>query len=135
MRHRVALLCLIVLALVSSPLSAAQAPSPKALDVTGKWGVVLELSIGTSNPSLVLKQDGNKVTGTYTSTRYGESKLTGTINDKRVLTFTVALSAEGTDVTMLFTGEVSADGQLVEKGVVNIEGLGEGAWAANKDKS
>ncbi len=135
MRRRLALLCLLSLALLSSPLAAAQAPAPKALDVTGKWGVVLELSIGTSNPTLVLKQDGTKVTGTYTSSRYGESKLTGTVNDKRVLTFQVALSAEGNDVTMLFTGEVSADGQFVEKGVVNIEGLGEGAWAAKKDKS
>jgi len=134
MRRRIALLCLLSLALLSSPLAAAQAPAPKALDVTGKWGVVLELSIGTSNPTLMLKQDGNKVTGTYTG-RYGDSKLTGTIDDKRVLTFQVALSAEGNDVTMLFTGEVSADGQFVPKGVVNIEGLGEGAWAAKKDKS
>ena len=135
MRRRVALLCLLSLALVSAPLSAAQAPAAKALDVTGKWGIVLELSIGTSNPTLVLKQDGNKVTGTYTSSRYGDAKLTGTIDGKRVLTFQVALNAEGTDVTMLFTGEVSADGQLVPKGVVNIEGLGEGSWAAKKDKS
>ena len=134
MRRRVALLCLIAFALVSAPLSAAQTPAPKALDVSGKWGVVMELSIGTSNPTLVLKQDGTKVTGTYTG-RYGESKLTGTVNDKRVLTFQVALSAEGADVTMLFTGEVSADGQFVEKGIVNIEGLGEGSWAAKKEKA
>jgi hypothetical protein len=97
--------------------------------------MVLELSIGTSNPTFVLKQDGNKVTGTYTSARYGDSKITGTIDDKRMLTFQVALSAEGTDVSMFFTGEVSADGQLIPKGVVNIEGLGEGSWAAKKDKS
>ena len=134
MRRRVALLCLIALAMVSAPLSAAQTPAPKALDVSGKWGVVMELSIGTSNPTLVLKHDGTKVTGTYTG-RYGESKLTGTVNDKRVLTFQVALSAEGADVTMLFTGEVSADGQFVEKGIVNIEGLGEGSWAAKKEKA
>jgi len=97
--------------------------------------VGLTLSIGTAKPTLGLKQDGNKVNGTNTPSRYGESKLTGTADDKRVLTFQVALSAEGNDVTMLFTGEVSADGQFVEKGVVNIEGLGEGAWAAKKDKS
>ena len=115
--------------------AAAQTPAPAAkVDVTGKWAVVMELSIGTSNPTLVLKQDGTKVTGTYTG-RYGESKLTGTIDDKRQLAFQVALSAEGTDVTMFFSGEVSADGQLVAKGVVNIEGLGEGTWAAKKEKS
>jgi hypothetical protein len=124
----------LALAAAASP-AAAQTPAPAAkVDVTGKWTVVMELSIGTSNPTLVLKQDGTKVTGTYTG-RYGESKLTGTIDDKRQLAFQVALSAEGTDVTMFFSGEVSADGQLVAKGVVNIEGLGEGTWAAKKEKS
>lgn len=136
MRRRLVLLCLIALAVLGSSLTAAQTPvpTPKAIDVTGKWAVVLELSIGTSNPTLALKQDGTKITGTYTG-RYGDSKLTGTIDDKRVLTFQVSLSAEGTDVTMFFTGEVSADGQFVPKGLVNIEGLGEGSWAAKKDKS
>ena len=115
--------------------AAAQTPAPTPkLDVTGKWVVVMELSIGTSNPTLVLKQDGNKITGTYTG-RYGDSKLTGTIDDKRQLAFQVALSAEGNDVTMFFSGEVSADGQMIAKGIVNIEGLGEGSWAAKKDKS
>ena len=113
----------------------SQVPAPKAIDVTGKWTVALELSIGTSNPTLTLKQDGAKVTGTYTSARYGDAKLTGTIDDKRQITFQVALSAEGMDVTMFFSGEVSADGQMIAKGVVNIEGLGEGTWAAKKDKS
>ena len=117
-----------------SRVGAAQTPAPKALDVSGKWAMVLELSIGTSNPALVLKQDGTKVTGTYTG-RYGESKLTGTIDDKRQLVFQVALSAEGQDVTMFFSGEVSADGLMIAKGVVNVEGLGEGSWAAKKDKS
>lgn len=127
----------LVLALFALTLTAsAQSPAPaaKPLDVSGKWTVVMELSIGTSNPTLVLKQDGQKVTGTYTG-RYGESKLTGTIDEKRQLTFQVALSAEGTDVTMFFSGAVSADGQMVDKGTVNIEGLGEGSWAAKKDKS
>ena len=136
MKLRQALLSFALIAAFASALAAqTPAPAPKALDVTGKWAMVLELSIGTSNPTLVLKQDGNKITGTYTSSRYGDSKLTGTIDDKRMLTFQVSLSAEGTDVSMFFTGEVSADGQLIPKGVVNIEGLGEGSWAANKDKS
>lgn len=117
--------------------AAAQTPAPvsKAIDVSGKWTVALELSIGTSNPTLALKQDGTKVTGTYTSARYGDAKLTGTIDDKGKLVFQVALSAEGTDVTMFFSGEVSADGLTIAKGIVNIEGLGEGSWAAKKEKA
>jgi len=127
----------LVTAVSSFSTVGAQAPAPKpaaGVDVSGKWNIAMELSIGTSNPVLVLKQDGTKVTGTYTG-RYGESKLTGTIDDKRQLVFQVALSAEGQDVTMFFSGEVSADGLTIAKGVVNIEGLGEGSWVAKKDKS
>jgi hypothetical protein len=110
------------------------APAPKSVDITGKWTMVLELSIGTSNPTLDLKQDGDKVTGTYTG-RYGPSKLTGKLDAERKLAFSVALDAEGMSVTMQFTGEVAADGQSIAKGVVQIEGLGDGAWIAKKDKS
>ena len=127
----------LVIALFTLSLTAsAQTPAPaaKPIDVAGKWAVVMELSIGTSNPTLVLKQDGTKITGTYTG-RYGESKLTGTIDDKRQIVFQVALSAEGQDVTMFFSGQVAADGLMIDKGTVNIEGLGEGSWAAKKDKS
>ena len=126
------------LALVAAATTASAqtpAPTPKAIDVTGKWTIALELSIGTSNPTLVLKQEGTKVTGTYTSSRYGDAKVTGTIDEKGKLAFQVALNAEGNDVTMFFSGEVSADSQTVAKGVVNIEGLGEGSWAAKKEKS
>lgn len=137
MRAFLAALALVAVAGTFSTTASAQTPAPKpaaGIDVSGKWAVVLELSIGSSNPTLVLKQDGTKVTGTYTG-RYGESKLSGTIDDKRQFVFQVALSAEGQDVTMFFSGEVSADGLMIAKGVVNIEGLGEGSWAAKKDKT
>jgi hypothetical protein len=126
-------LALFVLTLTAS--AQTPAPAAKPVDVAGKWTVVLQLEIGTSNPTLALKQDGAKITGTYTSARYGDAKLTGTIDDKGKIVFQVALSAEGMDVTMFFSGEVAADGLTIAKGVVNIEGLGEGTWAAKKDKS
>ncbi len=96
--------------------------------------MALELSIGTSNPTLVFKQDGETLSGTYTG-RYGESKVTGKVTADRKVQFTVALDAEGQSVTMYFTGEVAADGQTLSKGVVNVEGLGEGAWAAKREKT
>lgn len=119
--------------LLLTTVTAAQAPTPAAKfpGVAGKWTMAMELSIGTSNPILVLKQDGDKLTGTYQG-RYGESKLTGKIGADRQLQFTVALEAEGQSATMFFSGELAADGQLITKGIVNIEGLGEGSWAAKK---
>ena len=53
MRRRLALL---VLPLLLSATLSAQTPA-KAVDITGKWVVVMELSIGTSNPTLTFKQE------------------------------------------------------------------------------
>lgn len=128
MRRRLALLALPLL-LLSATLSA-QTPA-KAVDITGKWVVVMELSIGTSNPTLTFKQEGDKITGTYQG-RYGESKLTGKLGADRQLQFQVALEAEGQSSTMYFSGEVAADAQTIAKGTVQIEGLGEGSWVAKR---
>lgn len=121
-----------LLSLTALPLAASQAPAPKVPNVAGKWNVAMELSIGTSTPTFVFKQDGDKITGTYTSSRYGEAKLTGTIDAKGQVQVTVALDAEGMSVSMFFQGELAADGQSITKGTVNIEGLGEGSWVAKK---
>jgi hypothetical protein len=47
----------------------------------------------------------------------------------------VNLEAEGSAVTMYFAGEVAADGQMLTKGTCNIEGLGDGTWAAKREKT
>jgi hypothetical protein len=138
MRRRLVLLLALplLLALSVAVTASAQTPAPaaKVPDIAGKWTMVMELSIGTSNPVLVLKQDGDKITGTYTG-RYGESKLTGKVGADRQLQFTVNLEAEGSAVTMYFAGEVASDGQMLTKGTCNIEGLGDGTWAAKREKT
>ena len=108
-------------------------PAPKPLDIAGKWLVTMELSIGPSTPGLVLKQEGETITGTYTSQRYGAYPIKGTLK-AGALQFSLKMDADGTPVTMAFSGEVSADGQTI-KGGVTIEGLGDGTWFAKKDKT
>lgn len=136
MRRRLFTMLMALPLLLVGVAAAAQTPTPAAKipDVAGKWTMVMELSIGTSNPVLMLKQDGEKITGSYTG-RYGDAKVTGKIGADRQLQFTVALDAEGSSVTMYFAGEVAADGQMVTKGTCNIEGLGEGTWVAKREKT
>ncbi len=136
MRRRLALLLalpLLVVGLATAAVSAQTpaAPAAKVPDVAGKWTMALELSIGTSNPTLVLKQEGDKLTGTYTG-RYGDAKVAGKITADRQLQFTVSLDAEGQSLTMYFLGEVATDGQTITKGTCNVEGLGEGSWVAKR---
>jgi len=123
------------LAVVAAGLAlSAQTPAPapaKAVNIAGKWTMSLELSIGTATPALDLKQDGEKITGTYTG-RYGTFPVKGTLKD-RALEFSVQMNAEGQDVTMSFSGEVAADAQTM-KGQASIEGLGDATWTAKRDK-
>src|SRR5829696_225980 len=55
---------------------AVSSPSPS---LTGTWNLAVELPDMTANPSLVLKQDGEKLSGEYVSAQYGKFPVTGTV--------------------------------------------------------
>lgn len=104
----------------------------QAVSVAGKWAMTLETSMGTGTPALDLKQDGEKITGTYTG-RYGTFALEGTIKG-RAIEFAVTMSAEGQAVTINFTGEVAEDGRSM-RGTAVLDQLGEATWSAVKEKA
>ena len=107
-----------------------QKPSNKATPtVTGKWTMTLEMSMGTGTPTLELKQDGEKITGTYTG-RYGTFELTGSLKD-HVIAFSFTMNAEGQSATLSFEGEVSADAQSM-KGTASLADMGEATWSAKR---
>jgi hypothetical protein len=110
-----------------------QKPDKKAAPtVTGKWTMTLEMSMGTGTPTLDLKQDGEKITGTYTG-RYGTFQLEGTLKD-RAIQFSFTMVAEGESVAMSFAGEVAEDFQTM-KGTAAIDDLGDATWTARKEKT
>ncbi len=110
----------------------AQKPDSKTVNVAGNWAMTLEMQIGTGNPTLVLKQDGEKITGSYTG-RYGTFALEGTIKE-RTIVFAFTMTAEGESVPMTFTGEVATDGQTM-KGKASLGEMGEATWSAKRDKA
>ena len=122
-----------VLLLISliAPSQAQSKPAPPPT-LTGKWAVTLEMQSGTANPTLELKQEGEKITGTYTSGRYGKFPLTGTLKG-RALRFSCTMNAEGTEVVLAFAGEVAEDFQTI-KGDADLGGAGEATWYAKPDK-
>lgn len=125
------------LVLVTAAVFAAAAPQEKPkqpekkseLNVTGKWAMSLEMSMGTATPSLELKQDGEKLTGSYTG-RYGTFPLEGTLKD-RAIRFAFQMGAEGQTVSMTFSGEVASDGQSM-KGTASLGDMGDASWTAKK---
>jgi hypothetical protein len=133
MRARTLLVAIAVLAaaIASSAQTPTPTPSPKPLDIAGKWTMTLELSIGTATPALEIKQDGEKITGTYTG-RYGSAPIQGTLKG-RALEFACEINADGQTAAMNFSGEVAADSQTM-KGQATIEGLGDATWSAKREK-
>ncbi len=131
MRRFLTFLCLLTLACAVTALGG-QKPDSKTADVTGKWIMTLEMPMGTANPTLVLKQEGEKITGSYTG-RYGTFALEGTIKE-RTIVFTFTMTAEGESVPMTFTGEVATDGQTI-KGSATLGPMGDATWSAKRDKS
>jgi len=101
-------------------------------NVAGKWNMTLEMSMGTGTPVLELKQDGEKITGTY-SGRYGTFPLEGTLKGQAI-EFWFTMSAEGQSVSMSFTGEVAGDGQTMS-GQATLGELGDATWSAKKEKT
>lgn len=90
----------------------AKAPSaPSTPSLSGDWAMSLQLDTITATPSLALKQDGDKLTGDYTSQQYGKFPLTGTVKGSNV-TFSVTMTIEGNSITANYTGAVQADGTI-----------------------
>jgi hypothetical protein len=98
-------------------------------DVTGKW--VLEVTTqagGTTMPEVTLKQEGEKLTGHYTSQVLGDATVTGTIKGQQIeLSFNVEVQGFGLHV--IYTGTV--DGNTM-KGKISLGELGDGTFTGKK---
>jgi hypothetical protein len=109
----------------------AQKPTAPAPTLTGKWTMTLEMEVGTATTALVLTQEKEKLTGTYTG-RYGTYPLAGKLDARRV-EFVVTINAEGTETLMSFWGELSEDGETLGCEAA-LGGMGNATWFAKRDK-
>jgi hypothetical protein len=117
----------ILLGLFFVGVAATPVPSAGPANVAGVWNVTLELGAITGRPTLELKQDGEKITGTYRG-RYGASPLEGAVKNNTI-GFTVTLNAEGQQASGSFGGVVDGDSM---SGTVEFEGAGDGTWSATR---
>ena len=99
-----------------------------AADISGTWSFAVETDQGTGNPTFVLKQDGEKLTGTYTGI-LGEAKVTGTVKgDQVVIEFQGEVS--GQTFKVVYSGVIESPTRM--KGKVDLGGQISGTWTATK---
>ena len=110
---------------VTSIVLTAQAP----VNVTGKWLFAVETSAGGGTPTVTLKQEGEKLTGHYSSMQLGEAELTGSVKGAAI-TFSFGADVQGTHLDVTYSGTI--DGKDSMKGKVNLGGLGEGTFTAKR---
>src|SRR5262245_27470646 len=100
----------------------------QSTNVSGNWKLTFETPNGAANPSLVLKQDGEKLTGTYKG-RFGEAPLEGSIKAKEIK-FTVKVNAQGQEFKLEYAGTVEGD---TMKGKVKFGEMGEADFSGKKE--
>jgi hypothetical protein len=98
-----------------------------AHDVTGKWTFNVETDMGNGSPSFVFKQDGEKLTGTYSGT-FGTAELTGTVKGDQIqFSFEASVADQKGKVT--YTGKIESASKM--KGDVELAGM-KGTWTGAK---
>jgi hypothetical protein len=102
-----------------------------ATSLSGTWNVSLELPNISATPTMVLKQEGEKLTGEYVSQQYGKFPLTGTVKGSDV-TISYAMNVEGNALNVNWAGKIDKDGKIA--GTVNFGDMMNGTFAATRQK-
>ena len=118
----------IVAALIVTSSLALSGQNAK-VNVTGKWLFQVETSAGAGTPTVTLKQDGEKLTGHYSSMTLGEAELTGTVKGSAIQ-FSFAADVQGTKIDVAYTGTVENNDAM--KGTVTLGGVGEGTFTGKR---
>ena len=99
-----------------------------AADISGTWNFSVETDQGTGNPTFALKQEGEKLTGTYTGI-LGQANIAGSVKgDQVVIQFVV--DAGGQTVKVVYSGTIESPTRM--KGKVQLGELASGTWTATK---
>ncbi len=117
----------IVLGSLAALLFAAASFAAQAGDLSGTWSLTVQTGMGSGNPTIVLEQDGEALSGTYRG-QLGESDLTGAVDGN---SFEFSFTVEGMGQAMTTTYEGEIDGDEIS-GAVDMGGLGEGSFTGTR---
>lgn len=113
-------LLLSLLILLTTGLTAQ---SQTKIDLTGTWLVDVQTDMGSGNPTFVLKQEGEKISGTYSGS-LGDAPVTGTLKGN---VLHLEFSIQGNLIT--YDGTATATGI---SGKVNLAEMASGTFSGKK---
>jgi hypothetical protein len=125
--HRGVIAAAVLITLAAAPgVRGAQAGK---IDVTGTWVFEVQTNAGGGTPTVTFKQDGETLTGHYSSTNLGEADLTGAVRGTDI-GFTFTADVQGTAVAVAYKGTIESNTAM--KGTISIAGLGDGTFTATR---
>jgi hypothetical protein len=110
----------------ASAAHAVAVATQRLADVTGRWRFSVVTENGTGTPLVTLKQDGEKLSGTYESNMLGTRELEGTVKGD-----SIRFVLKGGEVALTFIGVVVDADHL--KGTVDFAGMGGALFTAVRE--
>lgn len=115
-----------LLLLVPAP---GQELSAQAVDVTGTWVFDVETNAGGGTPTVTLEQEGETLTGHYSSANLGEADLEGRVDGSEIR-FSFTTSAQGQTLTVVYQGAVTGEDSM--EGTIDLGGMAGGTFTASR---
>ena len=120
------IVCLIAVTVMLVGAASAQSTS---VDLTGTWTFTVLSDAGTGTPTVTFKQEGEKLTGHYSSMLLGEADLAGTVKGQAI-EFTIKADVGGMPLELKFIGTIENKDSV--KGKLDTGGLGEGSFTGKR---
>lgn len=102
-----------------------------AHDLTGRWTLAVVTDNGTGYPVLDLKQDGEKITGSYTSNAMGSRTIQGNVRGDSLI-FVLSASGMGEGVVLTYAAHIVTPDSL--NGFVDFAGQGGANFTGRREK-
>ena len=120
----------LVLALIVSAAGLAASARAQAPSVAGTWDMVVESPQGKRPSTLVIKQEGDKLSAVVKGAR-GERPLDSVSLKGDEITMVMTIQFQGQDMVITYKGKVEKD---MMKGTADFGGLAQGEWMATPHK-
>ncbi|MEP6918783.1 MAG: hypothetical protein ABJC89_24300 [Acidobacteriota bacterium] len=125
--HRRILMIRYSIAIAACQLLLALPAAAQTADIAGNWDVTVATQRGTQQAPLVLKKDGDKLTGILSAPQQGDLAVEATVKDKAV-TIRFTVPTQDGPLSLAMIGTVNGDTMT---GTVDIAGE-KAQWSAKR---
>jgi hypothetical protein len=128
-RHVHALFSSLAISLFVITAAGLQLQAQAKVDVTGTWVFDVKTDAGPGTPTLTLKQEGEVLSGHYSSAALGEAELKGTVKGQNI-NFGFTAVVQGMPIDVTYTGTIEGNSSM--KGSINLGGVGGGTFTGTR---